>query len=195
MKTSNVQSPKNFNVLRLTETALLIAMTTVLSLIPMFKLPFGGTVTLFSQLPIIILAYRHGTLWGIFGGGIAGLLQIFLGLDNFSYVTGISAYIILIFSDYIFAFGSLGLGGVFKNVIKKQPLALACGVTLASFTRFLFHFISGVTIWRSYAPSDALDAVITYSITYNALYMLPELIITLIGAVAISGIKPFRKDT
>lgn len=182
---STAEKKKLNSTLRLTETAILIAIAVVLSEFTVIKLPFGGNVTVFSQLPIIMLAFRYGTPWGLLSGLVFGILEMMLGLNNFSYVTGIGSYIILIFSDYLVAFGVLGLGGVFRGKIKNQAVALACGGALASILRLACHFVSGITIWRGYAPSDAFGAVIKYSITYNSSYMIPELITTVIGALAV----------
>lgn len=179
---------KTNTTLRLTETAIMIAVATVLLELTVIKFPFGGSVTLFGQLPIVLLAYRYGTKWGLLSGAVLGAIQMMFGLNNFSYVTGIMAYLIIIFSDYLVAFGVLGLGGVFKNKIKNQTLAIACGAALASILRLCCHFISGITIWKGYAGSDAIGAIITYALTYNSSYMIPELIITVIGAVAVSKI-------
>ena len=49
---------KQGNILRLTESAIMIAFATVLSEIKLLEMPMGGTVTAFSMLPIIIIAYR-----------------------------------------------------------------------------------------------------------------------------------------
>ncbi|MBQ7705838.1 MAG: energy-coupled thiamine transporter ThiT, partial [Selenomonadaceae bacterium] len=49
--------------------------------------------------------------------------------------------------------------------------------TLLAFCgRFLCHFISGVIFFASYAP-EGISPII-YSITANATYLVPELIIT-----------------
>jgi thiamine transporter len=82
----------------------------------------GGSITLFSQVPIIIIGYRYGAKWGISTGIIYGILQMLLqGLGNFAYVKGFVAYLILILADYVLAFMSLGLGGaMFKKAVKNQ---------------------------------------------------------------------------
>jgi thiamine transporter len=116
---------------------------------------------------------------------VMGVIQMLVGLGNFSYVSGVVAYLILIFADYVIAFGCLGLGGMFKNKVKNPALSLALGGGVVSVIRFLCHFISGVTIWGDYS-GGAMSAV-WYSITYNASYMLPELIITLVGCAVIGG--------
>jgi thiamine transporter len=115
-----------------------------------------------------------------------GIIQMLFGIGNFSYVSGIAAYLILIFADYIIAFGALGFGGMFKNKIKNPAIAIGLGGAVVSLIRFLCHFISGVTIWGDYA--DGAQAVWEYSFTYNAGYMFPELIITVVGLVVIAGV-------
>ena len=57
---------------RLTETGVLIAMALALLflsklIVPFFQLPFGGEVTFVSMLPIVLIGYRFGTRWGLFG--------------------------------------------------------------------------------------------------------------------------------
>ena len=49
----------------LVECAILIAIATVLSLFKLLDLPYGGSITLASMLPIVLLSYRHGLVWGL----------------------------------------------------------------------------------------------------------------------------------
>jgi thiamine transporter len=119
-----------------------------------------------------------------------GAIQMFFGMGNFSYVSGIAAYLILIFADYIIAFGVLGLGGMLRNRIKNDAVAMAIGGGVVSLIRFICHFISGVTIWGDY--SNGSMGAVWYSFTYNGSYMLPELIITVIGCAVIGGIFDIR---
>lgn len=178
---------------RLTETAIMIALATGLSYVTMFKLPMGGSITLFSQVPIIIIGYRYGAKWGCVTGIIHGLLQMLLqGLGNFAYVKGIGAYLVLIFADYVFAFMALGLGGaMFKKLIKNQTIALGIGAFAASLLRFVCHFVSGVTIWGDYA--DGWKSVWEYSAAYNGSYMAVEAIISVAAVIALSLVLDFNK--
>lgn len=178
---------------RLTETAIMIALAVALSYVQIFSLPKGGSVTLFSQVPIIIIGYRYGWKWGCVTGVIYGLLEMLLqGLGNFSYVKGIGAYLILIFADYVVAFMVLGLGGgLFKKVVSNQSVALGLGALVASALRFLCHFISGVTIWGEYA--DGWKSVWVYSLGYNGSYMAAEAAISVIGVVLLSLVLDFNK--
>ncbi len=179
---------------RITETAIMIALATVLSYVVFSKLPMGGSVTLFSQVPIIIIGYRYGLKWGAATGVIHGLLQMVLqGLENFSYVKGIGSYLILIFADYVVAFMVLGIGGaLFKKAVKNQALALGLGAAVASVLRYLCHFVSGATILKEYAGDQA---VWFNSLNYNATYMVPELIISVIGVVLLAVVLDFNSPT
>ncbi len=177
---------KQQKVRRLAESGLMVALATILSEIPVIKFPFGGSVTIFSQVPIVVVAYRYGIKWGAFTGLVMGVIQLLFGLSNFSYVSGLLSYLILLFADYIVAFGALGLSGMFKNKIKNQAVAIALGGAVVSVIRFICHFISGVTIWGDY--SNGAQEVWAYSLEYNAGYMVPELIITVVGCVVIATI-------
>lgn len=179
---------------KITETAIMIALATVLSYVTFSNLPMGGSVTLFSQVPIIIIGYRYGVKWGAVTGVIHGILQMLLqGLGNFSYVKGIGSYLILIFADYVVAFMVLGIGGaLFKKAVKNQALALGLGAAVASVLRYLCHFVSGATIWKEYAGDQAAWL---YSLTYNATYMVPELIISVIGVVLLAVVLDFNSPT
>ena len=185
---SNVNSKTRIMV----EAAVMIALATVLSYITVYTLPMGGSITAFSQVPIVIIGYRHGWKWGTFTGVVHGLLQMILqGLGNFAYVSGIPAYLILIFMDYVLAFGVLGLGGAFfRNSISNQSLGIGLGAAASSIMRFVCHFISGVTIWGDYA--DGWAGVWVYSFAYNGSYMLVECIITIIGTAALALVVDFK---
>lgn len=177
---------KQQKIRRIAETAIMIALSTILSELAVIEFPFGGSVTVFSQVPMVVIAYRYGLKWGIFSSITMGLIQLLFGLENFSWVSGIVAYLILIFADYVVAFGALGLGGMFKNKIKNPVVSISLGAAVVSVIRFVCHFISGVTIWGDY--SDGAQSVWAYSLTYNAGYMVPELIITVIGCAVLASV-------
>ena len=179
------------SIQKLAECGIMLALAVVLNEFTPFKLPFGGSVTFFAQLPIVVISYRHGLKWGLLTGFTMGVIEMLFGLENFSYVTGIAAYLILIFADYVIAFSALGLGGIFRKSIQNQALSLAAGGALVSVIRFVCHFVSGVTIWGGYAEDTP---VAIYSLTYNGSYMLPELIITVIGALVLGSLLDFRYE-
>lgn len=158
----------------------MIALAFILSMLKIIDMPFGGSVTAFSMLPVIIIAYRYGTPWGLLAGFAASLLQMLMGLKNLTYATSPWAGIAIVMLDYIVAFAVMGLGGIFKGKIKDQGLALAAGALVVCVLRYLCHVISGCTVWAgvSIPTSDGL----LYSLVYNCAYMVPEALLTVVGA-------------
>ena len=187
------QTSKKSLVLRLTESALMIAFATLLSLMKFFEMPQGGTVTPFSMLPLIIIAYRYRVKWGLVAGSAYGLLQMILGLKNLSYTSSILAMICIILFDYLIAYGVLGLGGIFRGKFRNnQAVELSFGVLLVCILRFACHFISGWAVWGAWAPEGTPAWL--YSLGYNGSYMIPETVITMVMAVLLSAFLDFRKD-
>ncbi len=189
---------KKKRILQIAESAIMLGLATALSIITFFRLPAGGSVTPFSMLPVLIIAYRYGMKWGFLVGSVYGLIQMVLGLSALSYATNALAVICIILFDYIVAFGVLGFGGLFRNH-KNQAAGFSMGVVVACVLRFLCHFITGITVWADYV--DGIWPVIIYSLTYNGSYMLPELVITTaVGALLMSfldfkdsRLRPLRK--
>lgn len=183
---------RNKKVLILVECAIMIALASILSVLKIVDMPVGGSVTLASMLPIVIIAYRHGIGYGMGSALAASLIQLLLGFENFSYVSGWQSVIALAIFDYILAYAAFGLGGVFKKAIKNQALAMVAGISLGNVIRYVCHVISGATIWAGLPLPDA--ASLSYSISYNGVYMLPELIISALIAVYIGGAIDFTRD-
>ncbi len=179
--------------IRLTETAVMLSFATVLSILPLLELPYGGSVTVCSALPLLIISYRHGCKWGVFAGAVYGILQMLLGMKNVMYFTTPLSIAAVIALDYILAFAVLGLGGAFRNVCKSQTSALVFGSALALLLRYIFHTVAGATVWAGL--SIPTEAALTYSLAYNATYMLPETLVTVLGAVLVSRVLNFRSDT
>ena len=95
---------KNTKVRVLTESAIMIALSTVLSILKIAEMPYGGSVTVASALPIIIIAYRYGLKTGLFAGTVHAALQLVLGLSALSYATSWQSVVAIIMLDYIVAF-------------------------------------------------------------------------------------------
>ena len=177
----------------LTESAILVALSiaifTVSDLLP-WPFVYGGSFSLFGQVPIIIVSYRHGIKNGLAASMTLAIFEMIIGYRNFTHVAGIVAYFIVAFADYIVAFGCLGLGGMFKGKFGKQSVELVLGGITVCIIRFICHFISGVTIWTGYCPEDM--AIAAYSFIYNGSYMAIELALTVIGLIAVG--KMFKLD-
>ena len=184
----------NKQLVWLTESAVMIALATILSVLKIFDLPYGGSITVGSMLPMIIIAYRYGIGKGMITGLVYSAIQLLFGLNSLSYATSAAAAIAIIMLDYIVAFAVTGLGGVFKKAFKNnQTAGIMSGAALVCVLRFICHVISGCTVWAgvSIPSSDGL----VYSLSYNATYMLPETIIVLILAWYVTGIVDFSGAT
>ena len=176
----------------LTECAILIALSTVLSVFKLFEMPYGGSITLASSVPLIVLAYRHGTRYALPSALCASLIQALLGLKNFSYFTTWQSIVALLVFDYVIAFAVFGLSGIFKKVLKSQNLAMVTGALFASVIRYACHVISGATVWAGL--SIPTEAALLYSLSYNATYMIPETIILLLTTAYLGSALDFRRE-
>jgi len=167
------------NIRALVESSLLVAIGFVLSFVSHvlgLRMPQGGSFTLLSMLPVLIIGLRHGLKWGLLGGFVYACLQMLFEFWPPPTAT-VFGYISVIMLDYIAAFTVLGLSGLFRG--KRYGLLYAA--PLCCFLRFLSHFVSGVVIWNVYA-GDA--PVWLYSLTYNGSFMGFELVsLTVAGFV------------
>ena len=168
------------------EAAIFIAMAEILSLIKLYEFPNGGSITLLSMLPFILVSYRHGTKWGLFTGFVNSLLQMLLGFYA-PPAPGLLPLVGMILLDYVLAFTLLGLACVIAKPFQNRLVGVAVGTAVVCFIRFMCSFLSGVLIWGNL--SDGLPAW-TYSLTYNGSYMLPETILTTVAAVLIYKAAP-----
>lgn len=199
--------------LRLVTSGVLIGLATVLSMIKVFSWPFGGSVTLFSMVPILVLGYMYGVKWGLLCGGVYGVLQMILGATMSQAFAGLSGWSIILMAllDYIVAYVVIGLSGMYKGKIKNHTVAFSLGSVVAILLRLICHFLSGWILWGSYAEWFFGEAFVNsfssfvmsnfngqvlsalYSLVYNSLYMIPELIISVVGIIALMAVKPLRE--
>ncbi len=181
---------KKITTRKLVESALLIAVATVLSLVKI-DLPFGGGVTIVSMLPLILASHRWGWRWGVVTAFVYSLLQLILGLDNVGYAANFVMAVGIVLLDYILAYTVIGLSGVFGNTRR----AVAIGIAVTFCLRFLCHLVTGAWIWGVWMPEEFMNLPMTnpwvYSALYNGWYMLAELVITEIVAMLIY--KPLGK--
>lgn len=170
---------------RLTESALFIAVATVLSFVKI-DLPFGGGVTIVSMLPLIIISHRWGWKWGVFSAFVYGVIQLLFGLDNVGYATTFLTAVGVVLLDYVIAYTMLGFSGIFDKPCGKTRKSVCIGIAVTFFLRFVCHYITGVWIWGGWMPDSFMNMTMTspwlYSFLYNGWYMLAELILTEIVA-------------
>ena len=138
----------------LVECALMIALGTVLANIKIYELPNGGSITLFSMLPFIMISFRHGVKWGLFTGFVNSLLQMLLGFYA-PPAPGILPLVGMILLDYVLAFTLLGLACAvlfytrrFRNTQKDGKLYNVVSVVLAIMA--LIYGIMGLAGLLSY---------------------------------------------
>lgn len=143
---------------RLVVSSMLIAIATVLSFLKVFELPFGGTVTAASMMPVVLIAYIYGVKWGVFSAFAFSVIQLISGMGTVSafFMPGDSqmtlwAAITVCLLDYILAYSVLGFAGAFKNKIKNNYVAIIAGTVLVCVMRFAVHVISGAVFFGSWA--------------------------------------------
>lgn len=190
-----VFSMKNNKVRILVEGAMMVALATVLSYIRVFRLPWGGSITLLSMLPIAIFSIRRGIKAGFTVSFVFSLVQLGQGILDGLFGWGLTPVMLIacIVLDYVGAYSVLGIAGIFRN---KGIGGMIGGTALAVFLRFVFHFLSGVVIWHSYGElwnGFSTDNEVLYSLLYNGAYMLPELIFTVIGAAVLFSVPQTKR--
>ena len=203
---------------RLTESAMLLAVAIVLELVSkMFipEMPFGGQVTLVSMLPVVLISYRHGVKWGLVSGVAYALVEMMLGAKTVAaafqpgyFGDGVMLLnaVIMCVLDYLVAFTVLGIGGCFRNKIQKPGVALMCGSLVALGARYVAHIASGYILFGGWAewfftqdgfPAWGAGLVeslspnvlgFVYSLVYNGMYMVPEMILTAIVAMLVARV-------
>lgn len=162
----------------LVEGALMIALATVLSSIKLMDLPQGGSITL-EMIPLILMAFRNGTKWGVFTSFVHSLIQLMLGFSNVLYCKTLAAQIGCVLLDYVVAFTVLGLASFFARPFgENKALGAAVGTFAVCFIRFICHFISGMWLWGEWATEGM--PVWLYSLSYNGSYMLADTVISVL---------------
>ena len=203
---------------RITESAMLLAVAIILELVSkMFipEMPFGGQITLVSMLPVVLISYRHGVKWGLVTGVAYAMLEMALGAKTVAAafqpgyfgdgVMILNAFIMCAL-DYVVAFTVLGLGGCFRNRIKNPSVSLMCGSLVALGARYVAHIASGYILFSGWAewfftregfPAWGANLVASlssemlgfvYSVVYNSMYMIPEMVITAVVALFLARV-------
>lgn len=160
---------KRVDVRRLAYSAMAMALAYVTSFIKVFKLPYGGSVTLLSMLFIVLIGYWYGVRTGVLVGFAYGILQ-FLQEPYFLSLFQVCC-------DYVLAFAALGLSGLFRN--RKNGLLM--GYITAVLVRGAFHSLGGYLYWMDYMPENFPQALRQlYPIIYNYSYLLAEAALTIV---------------
>ncbi len=170
----------------LTEIAVVVALATVLGFLRLYRLPWGGSLSL-KILPLLILSLRRGPRAGALAGGLTGAITLIL--DPFI------LHPIQVGLDYFLPYVALGLTGYFAALPRM-------GIALTGFVRLTAHVLSGVVYFAAYAPPNinvetyeflsnnlgvsfpwllqAWTAPWVYSFLYNGSVVIPETVIMVV---------------
>ena len=169
-----------FNISDMVEIGMMCALALILDL-TFFKIRIGqngGSISL-VMFPLAVMSYRKGLIKGFIGCGIVfGFLSCLI--DGY----GIASYPF----DYLAAFGSIGLVGLFKTFkfnerkLVFQEIFLGVFFVIAVAFRLLFATLSGVILWNTKFFA---------SLAYNAGYILPSGGIVIVLLLALY--KPINK--
>ena len=203
---------------RLTESAMLLSLALVLEVVSKMcipPMPFGGQVTLVSMLPVVLISYRHGVRRGLIAGLCYGFIEMALGGGTvtaafqpgyFGDGAMLGRALIMVGLDYVLAFTALGLGGCVRDLIHKPGPGLMMASIVSLLCRYFIHVLSGYILFSGWAvwffTQDGFPAWgaalveslspqalgLAYSLVYNGMYMLPEMIITAIAALLVTRI-------
>ncbi|APM39256.1 energy-coupled thiamine transporter ThiT [Clostridium kluyveri] len=152
-----------FTTQLVTQIGIALALATILKIFRIYHLPQGGSVTLGSMVPILLMALLYGPEVGFITGFLYGIITLILD----PYIL----HPIQVIFDYPLPFMALGIAGYFRN----RKIA---GTFLAILGRFICHFISGVIFFGSFAPKGMSPAI--YSLTLNGIFIAVE------GAICIA---------
>lgn len=170
----------------LVECAILIALAIVLSYIKFDLGAEGGSVSL-VMVPLVLIAFRHGSVWGIAAGLVFGFVKCVLG-------DGLGWGLPSILLDYVLAYGAVGVAGLFR----KMKNGIVYGTLVGGALRFFVHFLSGVVLYAAYAgpiyglnfSNETASGVILYSIVYNGAYVMLSTVLALAVLLMIRKAMP-----
>lgn len=154
---------------KLAFSAMAIALAFATSFLKIIHMPMGGSVTLFSMLFIVLIGNWYGLGVGLTTAAAYGILQLVVD----PYIISIPQLLI----DYIFAFGALGLSGIFSKSKSKHSLLLSYIVGILG--RYFFTFLSGWIFFATYVP-EFFNSAVVYSLAYNGAYIGLEALITIV---------------
>ena len=164
---SNADGKKKIGTKQLVFSAVAMALAMVTSEIKLIDMPMGGSVTLCSMMFICLIGYLFGLRTGLTAAVAYGFLQLIIN----PYIISIPQML----TDYMFAFGALGLSGFFSG----KKLGLVKGYLLGVLGRYFFTFLSGMIFFGEYAASYNMSAPV-YSFVYNGAYLGMEALISVI---------------
>ncbi len=188
------KNSRPFDSRSLSFAAVCIAMSFALSYVRFFKMPFGGSITFASTLPLMLYSYMFGIRKGALAGMVCGILQAIQD----PWILHPAQFLL----DYPVAFAGIGLAGILRNlkVFDGKPrLQFSLGAAIAGLVRFISHFVSGALAFGSYGAGyvdaygiEALANPYFYSFLYQVMYVIPDVIIVIVAGILLFSSKNFR---
>ena len=187
---------KGFATRDITFAAICIALSFALSYIRIVRMPMGGSITFASMLPLMIYSYMFGCKKGLIAGLVYGVLQAIQD----PWILHPAQFVL----DYITAFMAIALTGCLRNVSPlngKMRTQFTLGAIIAGVARYISHYFSGVFAFgmfgADYAEEYGISALANpyvYSLVYQSLYIIPEMIIAIVVGVLLLSSGNFRKQ-
>ena len=182
---------RTVTVKNLAESAVMIALSLVLDMIVLWKMPMGGKWTLCAMLPIMLISIKNGIKYGFLTSFVYSVIQLMIGMaEVIGWGLTPTVFIGCVFFDYLLPFTALALAGV-PLLLKRNTFMALAGMSLAVAVRFLMHFISGTIFFGNWS-NGVLNNVI-YSLVYNGQYLLPDLALTLVVSFIFLRVGVIRK--
>lgn len=190
------RNAKDFDSRSLSFAAVCVAISFALSYIRFFKMPMGGSITFASMLPIMLYSYMFGARKGVVAGLVYGVLQAVQD----PWLLHPAQFLL----DYGVAFAAVGVTGCIKGfgLFKGKPrIQFTLGGVIGGALRFVSHFFSGAFAFGMYGAQyaeayniSALSNRYIYSLIYQCLYVIPEIIIVIVVGVILLSSKNFVKQ-
>ena len=147
-------------------SGIMIALTLLLDSIR-FPLPTGATVSLFSPVPLLLLAVVLDMRLAVLAGWACGVLALLL-IPVWQPVHWGQVFV-----EHLVCFSCLGYAGVFGREKRRNVL---CGIVLASLLKFTGHLLSGVLFFSQNAWEGW--GAWGYSLSYNLSQNVPVCVLS-----------------
>lgn len=184
------KSESSSNTKILVEITVFAALSAVLYAVRPYTLPYGGSITLGSMVPVMWLSLRRGIRVGLIAGAIFGVLALFEDMILLGAASIIATPLQAIL-EYPIAFGVIGLTGMFH---KKSAVFAVTGAGLAVFIRFLIHYFVGVFVWENIYGFPPEYGLWLWPAVYNGSFLSVDFIISaiLLFALVKKGTLEYR---
>lgn len=175
--------------------ALAVVLEYVAKLIPFFSWPAGGSVSI-TMVPLIMVSLYCGPVYGTVIAIAYSVINFFIdGVTGWT--PNVLAVCLSLLLDYVIGFGCCGLAAFFRRpFFEKKAWAPVAAVVLCCLVRLVSSVLSGVIVFTQGFDYDSASGLMTdftlggfiYSLTYNAGYMIPSMVLDV--AIFIVLLKP-----